>query len=60
LGLGSHMLNTRNEKKNAVFYSYVACFVNTFTLNIYVSMTYAGLARRNTLFVFVELPHRDT
>jgi len=42
------MLNTRNEKKNTVFVSYVACFVNTFTLNMYVFMSYTGLIRRNT------------
>jgi len=46
--LSSYMLNTRNEEKNTVFYSYLACFVNPFTLNMYVSMPYAGLARRNT------------
>ena len=28
---------------NAVFYSYFACFVNTFTLNMYVSMSYTGV-----------------
>jgi len=39
----SYMLNTRNEKMNAVFYSYFACFVNTFTLNMYVSMSYTGV-----------------
>jgi len=36
------MLNTRNEETNLVFYSYLACFVNTFTLNMYISMPYAG------------------
>ena len=29
----SYMLNTRNEETNTVFYSYLACFVNTLTLN---------------------------
>jgi len=38
------MLNTRNEEKNAVFDSYVACFVNTVTLNIYVSISCTELA----------------
>jgi len=28
------------EEKNTAFYGYLACFVNTFTLNIYVSMSY--------------------
>jgi len=36
------MLNTRNEETNTAFYSYVACFVKTFTLNMYVS-TYNSL-----------------
>jgi len=47
------MLNTRNEERNAVFYSYLACFVNTFTLNMYVSMSYTGLTRRNRCFIFL-------
>jgi len=38
--LRTYVLNTRNEEKNMIFYSYLACFVNTFTLNIYVSMSY--------------------
>jgi len=33
-----YVLNTRNEENNMVFYSYLACFVNTLTLNMYVSM----------------------
>jgi len=37
-----YMLNTRNEEKNTVFYSYVACFVNTFTLTMNVSVSYTG------------------
>jgi len=54
------MLNTRNEEKNTVFYSYLACFVNTSTLNMYVSMAYTGFTRRNMLFVFLWLRHRNT
>ena len=54
------MLNTRNEVKNTMFYSYLACFVNTFSLNMCVSMSYTELTRRNTLFVFVWLRHRNT
>ena len=34
------MLNTQSEEKNMVFYSYLACFMNTLTLNAYVSMSY--------------------
>jgi len=78
------MLNTRNEEKNTLFYSYLACFVNkatfgsvpcacvlvsplyyklsvnTFSLNMYLSMSYTGLTRRNTVFMFFCLRHRDT
>jgi len=54
------MLNTRNEEKNTVFYSYLACLMNTFTLNIYVSTSYTEWSRRNTLFIFLWLRHRNT
>jgi len=37
-----------------------ACFVNTTTLNAYVSKSYTGLTRRNTLFMFLWLRHRKT
>jgi len=56
----SYMLNTWNEGKNTVFYSYSACFVNTFALKMYVSMSYTGLTRRNMLFIFLWLRHRNT
>jgi len=59
-GLGAYMLNTRSEEKNTVFYSYLACFVNTCTLNMYVSMSYTGLTRRNALFICVRSRHRNT
>jgi len=49
------------ERENEyAFYSYVACFVNTFSLNMYVSMSYTGLTRRNTLFILLWLRHRNT
>jgi len=54
------MLNTQNEEKNTVFNSDFDCFVNTFTLNMYVSMSYAGLTRRNTLSIFAWLRHSNT
>jgi len=53
------MLNTRNEEKNTVLYLYLACFVNTLTLNMYVSMSYTRLSRWNTLFVLLWLRHRN-
>jgi len=36
------MLNMRNAENNAVFYSNLVCFVNTFSLNMYVFMPYTG------------------
>jgi len=56
----SYMLNTRSEKQNTVFYSYLACFVKIFTFNMYVSMSYTGLIRRNTVFIFLWWRHRNT
>jgi len=56
----TYILNTRGEEKHTVFYAYVACFMNTLTLNMYLSMSYTGLHRRDTLFVFVWLRHRNT
>jgi len=55
-----YKLSTRNEETNMVFYAYFACFVKTFTLNMYVSMVCTGLTRRNTLFIFLWLRHRNT
>ena len=54
------MLNTRNEETNTVFYSYFACFVSAFTLNMYVSMPYTGSTRRKKLLIFLWLRHRNT
>jgi len=60
MGEEAHMLISRKEEKNTVFYSRLTCFVNTFTLNMLVSMLYTGLTRRNALFIFVWLRHRNT
>jgi len=54
---GVYMLNTRRAEENTAFYSFLACFMNTTTLNMDVSTSYTGLHRRNTLFVFVWLRH---
>jgi len=54
------MFNTRGEEHNPVFYSYLACFMITTTLDMYIFMSYAGLTRRNTLFVFVWLRYMNT
>jgi len=59
-GRRPYILNTRNEEHNTGFDSYVACFVNTPTLTMYVSMSYTGLTRRNTVFMFLWLRHRNT
>jgi len=47
------MLNTRSEDKNTVFDSYLACFMNTVTLNMYVFLSNTGSMWRNTLFVLL-------
>jgi len=52
--------NTRGEEYNTVFYSDLACFMNTVTLNKYIFMLYTGLTRRNTLFIFLWLRPRNT
>jgi len=57
---GAYMLNTRSEENNTVFSSDLPCFVNICTLNMYVSMSYSGLTRRNTVFIFLWLRHRNT
>jgi len=54
------MLNTRGEDSNTVFYSDLAGFMNAVSLNMYASMSYTGLTRRNTLFVFLWLHPRNT
>jgi len=54
------MLNTQNEKRNTVFYSYLASFVNTFSLNMYVSMSYTRFTKRNPVFIILWLRRRDT
>jgi len=48
------------RKKILVLYSDLACFVNTATLDMYVFMSYTGYIRRNTLFIFLRVRHRDT
>jgi len=58
-GWGAYTLNTRNEEKNTVFHSYLACFVHTRTLNMCVSMSYTGSTRWYTWFIFLWLCHRN-
>jgi len=52
------MLNTRNEEHNKGFYSYLACFVNTFTLNMYVSMSYTVLGLTLYICIYVKSGRR--
>ena len=54
------MLNTRDQAYNTLLYSYLACYVNTSTLSMQVFMSYTGFTRRDTLFIFVWLRHRNT
>ena len=43
-----------------ILYIFLACFVNLLALNMYESMSYTGVPRRNTLFIFVGLRDRNT
>jgi len=56
----AYVLNTRSDDINTILYSDFTYFVNTFTLNMYVSMPGKGFNRRNTLFVFLRRRHRNT
>jgi len=47
------MLNTRSEEEHPVFYSDLACLVNTSTLNMYGFLSCSRSTRRNTLFIFL-------
>ena len=58
--VGSYILITRSTAKNTVFYSYLACFVNTVILNMYIFMSYTGLSRRYAVFLFMRLRPRNT
>jgi len=52
-GLQTYMLNMLSEEKNTVFYSYLARFLNTVTLNMNMFLSNTGFTRRNTVFRFV-------
>jgi len=43
-----YMLNMRGEEYNTVFYSDLACFLNTVPLKMEMFVLYTGLTRRNT------------
>ena len=47
-----YILNTRSEEHNTVFYSYLLCFMNTVTLNMFLYLT--GSTWRNTLHYSYE------
>ena len=46
----------RGGEENTVFYSDLACFMNTVTLNMNIFMSYTRFTRRNTLFILVVAP----
>jgi len=56
----AYMLNMRGEEYNTGFYSYVARFRNTVTLDMYMFLSNTGFTRRNTLLIFVWLRPRNT
>ena len=37
-----YMLNTQNEETNTVFFSYLACCMNTLPMNMYEFLSYTG------------------
>ena len=55
-----YMLNMRGGGIHYGILFIFACFMNTVPLNVYIPMPYAGLTRRNTLFVFVWLRPKNT
>jgi len=55
-----YMSNLRIEEYNTVFYSYLARFINTVTLNVNMFLSNTGFTRRNTLFIFLWLRPRNT
>jgi len=48
-GCGAYMLNTWSEEQKTGFYSYLACFVDTSSVDTYVFVSYAGYTRWNRL-----------
>jgi len=60
MGLRAYMLNMRSEEQTTVFYSYLARFMNTVTLNMNMFLSYTGFTRRNTLFILLCLRPRYT
>jgi len=57
ISVGAYTLNTRSKEWNTVFYSYLACFMDTVILDVYVNI---GLTRKNTFSVFLWLRPRNT
>jgi len=45
--------------RNTAIYSDLACFVNTLSFNMYGFLSYIMLTRRNTVFIFVSVRHRN-
>jgi len=45
---------------NTVFYSYLACFMNTVTLNMNMFRSNTEFTRRKMLFIFLWLRPRNT
>jgi len=55
----ANVLNTQSRERNTVFYSDWACFANTLTLNMYVSMSFHRVQQAECS-VFLWLRHRNT
>jgi len=53
------MLNTRSEDYNTVFYSCLARFMNTVTLNMNMFLSTTGFIGRNAVLILVWLRPRN-
>jgi len=51
---------TREAQKKILYSISFSLLYEYINLNVYVSMSYTGLHRRNALFIFVWLRHRNT
>jgi len=60
-GSQAYMLNMRREAYNTGFYSYLACFMNTVTLNMNMfPSNKTGFIRWNMVFIFLWLRPSNT
>ena len=54
-----HVEYAERGKEDGILFIF-SLFVNTFSLNMYLSVSYTGVTRRNTVFIFLWSRHRNT